>query len=103
MGELVAAAAMALGADTAHEQVVLGEGAGWIKTQAAWHFPEAVGILDWAQVSRAPHKAIRAARPGRAHQQVRRELHRRLPDLLWHGDLAGDAGRRAWAASRATH
>jgi Integrase core domain len=30
------------------EQVVLGDGAEWIKTQAELHFPEAVTILDWA-------------------------------------------------------
>ena len=30
------------------EQVVLGDGAGWIKTQAELHFPEAFTILDWA-------------------------------------------------------
>lgn len=87
VGMLTYAAAVALGADAAHEQVVLGDGAAWIRTQADLHFPAAVGILDWAHVSRALHKAIRAARPGRVHQALRRELHRTLPNTLWQGDL----------------
>lgn len=87
VGTLTYAAAVALGGTEAREQVVLGDGAAWIKTQAAWHFPEAVAILDWAHVARALHKTIRAARPGRAHKQTRRDLHQTLPDLLWHGDL----------------
>lgn len=86
VGALAYAAATALGGDDATEQLVLGDGAEWIKTQAALHFPEAVGILDWAHVERALHKAIRAARPGRAHRELRRELHRAVPDLLWHGE-----------------
>lgn len=87
VGALAYAAAHAVGGNRAHEQVVLGDGAGWIKTQARWHFPEALGILDWAHVSRALHKAIRAARPGRAHNALRRQLHQAIPDTLWHGDL----------------
>jgi len=87
VGVLSYAAAVALGGDAAREQVVLGDGAEWIKTQADLHFPAAVGILDWAHVSRALHTAIRAARPGRAHKERRRELHQTLPDQLWHGDV----------------
>jgi hypothetical protein len=87
VGALAYAAAVALRGDAAHEQVVLGDGAAWITTQADLPFPEAVGILDWAPVSRALHKALRAARPGRVYRAVRRELHRTLPAPLWHGDL----------------
>ena len=39
------AAACELGATEAKQQVVLGDGAQWIKTQAQEHFPEAVKIL----------------------------------------------------------
>lgn len=92
VGMLAYAAAVALGGDAAREQVVLGDGAAWIRTQADLHFPAAVGILDWAHVSRAPHKAIRAARPGQAHRALRRALHRTLPDTLWHGDVAATLG-----------
>lgn len=87
IGTLTYAAAVALRGTAAREQVVLGDGAAWIKTQADLHFPEAVGILDWAHVARALHKTIRVARPGRAQQATRRELHQTLPNLLWHGDL----------------
>lgn len=88
VGALAAAAAVRLGGLDAREQIVLGDGAPWIKTQAAWHFPDAVGILDWAHVARALHKAIRAARPGATHRTLRSQLHHALPDALWHGDLA---------------
>jgi hypothetical protein len=87
VGMLTYAAARALGGTEAREQVALGDGAAWIKTQVAWHFPAALTILDWAHVARALHKTIRAARPGRAHTQTRRDLHQRVPDLLWHGNL----------------
>lgn len=87
IGTLTYAAAVALGGDGAREQVVLGDGATWIKTQAALHFPDALPILDWAHVARALHKTIRAARPGRVQKATRRDLHQTLPDLLWHGDL----------------
>jgi hypothetical protein len=88
VGALAYAAAVALGGDGAPEQFVLGDGAEWIKTQADLHFPAARGILDWAHVSRAVHKAIRAARPGAALRSLRRALHQQVSDALWHGDLA---------------
>ncbi|GAC1452830.1 MAG: hypothetical protein PVSMB4_13420 [Ktedonobacterales bacterium] len=87
VGALAYTAAAALRGDEAGEQLVLGDGAEWIKTQAALHFPAALGVLDWAHVSRALHKAIRAARPGRAYKDLRRELHRTVPTLLWQGDV----------------
>ena len=87
LGALAAAAAMALDGYAAPEHVVLGDGAEWIKTQADLHFPDAVGILDWAHVERAIHKAIRAACPGPAQRARRRQLHQQVPDALWHGDL----------------
>jgi hypothetical protein len=87
VGDLAAAAALHLDGYRARDQLVLGDGAEWIKTQAAQHFPDAVGILDWAHVARAVHKAIRAACPGPAHRLRRHELHQQIPDLLWHGDL----------------
>lgn len=90
------AAAVALGGDRAAEQVVLGDGAAWIKTQQAQHFPEAVTILDWSHVARAVHKAVRAARPGPERRAERRALHRTIPDHLWHGRVD-----EAWAALRA--
>ncbi len=89
VGALAAAAALQLDGYTAREQLVLGDGAEWIKTQAAEHFPDAVGILDWAHVARTLHKAIRAACPGPAQRARRRERHQQIPDALWHGDVEG--------------
>ena len=98
VGELAYAAAWALGAEQAHEQVALGDGAEWIKTQVAWHFPQAVTILDWPHLERLMHQAIRAACPGSANRAWRRDLHQQLPDTLWQGDV--DAARAQLAALR---
>ena len=96
LGQLAYAAAHALGGDHAAQQTVLGDGATWIKTQAALHFPEATTILDWPHLARAVHKAIRAARPGAANKALRREAHQAIPALLWRGDV--DGARAALAA-----
>jgi hypothetical protein len=87
IGILAGAAAVALDGYAARDQLVLGDGAEWIKTQATEHFPDAVGILDWAHVARAVHKAIRAACPGPANRARRRELHEQIPAALWHGQV----------------
>ncbi len=68
---------------------MLGDGAGWIKTQAQLHFPRALKTLDWSHVERAVHKAIRAALPGKAKRARRQALHAQVPERLWHGDVAG--------------
>jgi hypothetical protein len=85
LGRLTYAAAHALGGDRARHQIVLGDGARWIKTQAALHFPAATTILDWGHVERAVRQAIRAARPGAANRALRRQAHQTIPDLLWQG------------------
>lgn len=87
LGQLAYAAACHLGGDDAAEQVVVADGAPWITTQAALHFPAATCILDWPHVARSIHRAIRAARPGRRNRELRRELHRTIPDLLWTGQV----------------
>ncbi len=87
LGELAYAACVALGGEDADEQVVLADGAEWIKSEADMHFPWSHKILDWPHVARAVHKAIRAARPGPKHRQLRRELHERLGEALWHGQV----------------
>jgi hypothetical protein len=87
VGGLAAAAAVELGGYAVRDQLVPGDGAEWIKTQAAEHFPDALGILDWAHVARALHKAIRAACPGPTQRARRRKLHQQVPDALWHGNL----------------
>jgi hypothetical protein len=101
VGRLTYAAAQALWADAARRPTVLGDGAAWIKTQAALHFPDATTILDWGHVERAVHKAIRAARAGAANRAVRRAAHRAIPALLWHGRLdEAVAARRLLQAPR---
>ncbi len=89
LGELAYAACVQLGGEDAQEQVVLGDGAEWIKSETEMHFPWSRKILDWPHVSRAVHKAIRAARPGPKHKQLRKELHQRLGEALWQGQVGG--------------
>jgi len=89
VGVLTYASAHALGGAHAAQQTVLGDGAAWIKTQAALHFPDATTILDWPHIDRAIHKAIRAARPGTANKVVRRQAHQAIPALVWVGDVDG--------------
>jgi hypothetical protein len=87
LGTLVGAAACTLGGEHAPRQTVVADGAGWIKTQAQAQFPDATTILDWPHLARAVHKAIRAARPGARHREVRRAAHQAIPALLWDGDV----------------
>jgi hypothetical protein len=66
VGTLTYAAACELGATEANQQVVLGDGAEWIKTQAHEHFPDAVKVLDWPHLWRHPC-ALLSARSIRAN------------------------------------
>ena len=85
LGTLTYAAAALLNGTESPRQVVIGDGADWIKTQAAWQFPEAVKILDWSHVDRAIHKAIRAARPGKEKKEERRMVYEAVGGALWEG------------------
>lgn len=87
LGALTYAAASALDGEHARAQVVLGDGAHWIKTEAELHFPAAVKVLDWPHLSRAVQRAIRAARPGRRRRSERRVLHQELTEYLWRGNV----------------
>ena len=89
LGLLAYRAAEELGGMAATEQRVLADGASWIKSQAQEHFPDALTILDWPHPERAIHKAIRAAKPGSEHRELRRQLHRMIPERLWCGDADG--------------
>lgn len=88
VGRLSYAAACELGATEAKQQVVLGDGAGWIKTQAGEHFPEAVKILDWPHLWRKIRDAVRAIQPGKraARRAWRKEQYEVLLPLLWEGE-----------------
>ncbi len=74
-----------LGATEAYRQVVLGDGADWIKTQAAEHFPEAVKVLDWPHLWRKIQEAVRALQPGKrpARRAWRKQQYEVLLPLLW--------------------
>ena len=87
VGRLTYAAASTLGATEAKQQVVLGDGANWIKTQAAEHFPAAVRILDWPHLWRKIRDAVRAIQPGKhaARRTWRKAQYEVLLPLLWQG------------------
>jgi hypothetical protein len=87
VGMLTYAAACELGATEAKQQVVLGDGAQWIKTQADTHFPEAVKILDWPHLWRKIRDAVRAVQPGKGavRRKWRKEQYEQLLPLLWGG------------------
>lgn len=84
MGLLTDSAACELGATEAPQQVVLGDGADRIKTQAQEHFPDAVKILDWPHLWRKIQDAVRALRPGKHPTRrpgAKRESEALLPRL----------------------
>src|SRR5512135_2491115 len=88
VGALAYAAACDLGATAATQQVVLGDGADWIKTQADEHFPDAVKVLDWPHLWRKVRAAVRAIQPGKraARRAWRKEQYEVLLPLLWEGE-----------------
>ncbi len=88
VGQLVYAAACDLEATETKRQVVLGDGAEWIKTQAAEHFPDAVKVLDWPHLWRKIRDAVRAVQPGKraARRKWRKEQYEVLLPLLWAGE-----------------
>ena len=88
VGMLTYAAACELGAIEANQQVVLGDGAEWIKTQAAEHFPDAVKVLDWPHLWRKVRAAVRAVQPGKraARRAWRKEQYEVLLPWLWEGE-----------------
>jgi hypothetical protein len=88
LGTLTYAAACALGATEARQQVVLGDGANWIKTQVTEHFPDAVKILDWPHLWRKIRAAVRAVQPGThpARRAWRKQQYEMLHPLLWQGE-----------------
>lgn len=89
LGTLSYAATCQLQAEEAPTQVVVGDGAEWIKTQADVHFPQAVKILDWPHLWRKIHAAIRAVRPGQSKsaREFRKGQYEVLAPLLWQGQV----------------
>src|SRR5512146_272919 len=91
LGRLTYAAACELGATEARQQVVLGDGADWIKTQANEHFPDALKILDWPHLWRKVQAAVRAVQPGKhpTRRAWRKAQYEVLLPLLWEGERLG--------------
>lgn len=88
LGVLTCAAAIELGGHEASRQSVLGDGAGWIKTQARQHCGAATKILDWSHLWRAVAKAVRAARGGQEYKCERKRLYECLRESLWRGKVS---------------
>lgn len=88
VGILTYAATRELKATEAIQQVVLGDGADWIKTQSEEHFPAATKILDWPHLCRKIQAAIRALQPGKraTRRTWRKEQYEVLFPLLWEGE-----------------
>lgn len=87
LGLLAYGAATELRGEDACWQVVVGDGAKWIKTEAKLHFPQAVKILDWPHVVRAVQRAIRATLPGKKRREERKERYKKVIEPLWLGKV----------------
>jgi hypothetical protein len=88
LGALAEAAARSVSQQVRRPVVLLADGAQWIKTQQARHFPQATCILDWAHLWREVRHAIGVAaraKPLSAHQRdYQLYLHR---TWLWYGQV----------------
>jgi hypothetical protein len=80
LGTLAEASMRMLSPDTRRPVVLLADGAKWIKTEQARHFPHATCLLDWAhlwcEVSHAIRVAARAKPLSQREQQYQLSLHR---------------------------
>jgi len=87
LGKLAARAVQQMGSGSS-EQVVIADGAQWIKTQTQHHFPKATCILDWPPLWRTLAKAVRAVALQREADSrwVKSQL-RQLGDWLWKGEV----------------
>jgi hypothetical protein len=104
LGRQAAEAASQVG-KAQQEQVVLADGAGWIKKETQKHFPEATCILDWPHLWRTVAKAVRAVALQREADQkwVQQQL-KQLGDWLWKGEVeAAQAVLRGWQEEQKSH
>jgi transposase-like protein len=70
------------------EQVVIADGAQWIKTETQKHFPQATCILDWPHLWRTMAKAVRAVATQReAEERWLHQQSKRLGNWLWKGQV----------------
>ena len=84
----LAARAMNTLALPAQEQVVVADGADWIKKQAQRHFPNATCIWDWPHLWRTMIKAVRAVCNHQQHSENWLKKHLALlREWLWRGEV----------------
>lgn len=87
LGRLAAQAVKALERPP-QEQVVVADGADWIKQEAQRHFPKATCILDWPHLWRTMIKAVRAVCNFQQHDEQWLSKHLALlREGLWHGQV----------------
>jgi hypothetical protein len=87
LGRLAAHAVCTLGLQS-QEQVVVADGAEWIKQQAQQHFPTATCILDWPHLWRCVVKAVRAVGSQQQHScSWVSQQSKRLRTWLWKGEV----------------
>jgi hypothetical protein len=88
LGKLAQASAQRLDLEPKRPVVVIADGARWIKTQQARHFPQATCILDWAHLWREVRSAIVVAARAKSLSPRQRDyqlyLHR---SWLWQGGV----------------
>jgi hypothetical protein len=86
LGQQAGAAAQRLCPDPNRPVVVVADGAQWIKTEQARHFPQATCILDWAHLWREVSRAIRTAARAKPLSERERDYHLYLQrSWLWRG------------------
>lgn len=87
LGTLAAHAVREMGLQD-HPQVVVADGAHWIKKETATHFPHAERILDWPHLWRTIRKAADAVGllTGRSEQAHRKQVEQ-VKHWLWHGQV----------------
>ena len=85
LGNAVYARAFRQGVESATQVIVLGDGAGWIRTLQQYHFPRAELRLDAFHVLQALDRGVRAAYPKDRARQTRQK--QALKALIWEGRL----------------
>lgn len=87
IGQQAAQALQTLGIGQ-QEQVVVADGASWIKKETQKHFAEATCILDWPHLWRTVAKAVRAVATSREVGQTWvPQQGKRLSEWLWKGEV----------------
>ncbi|GHO49679.1 transposase [Ktedonospora formicarum] len=87
LGQQAAQAVHELGLQQ-HPQVVVADGAHWIKKEASTHFPHAECILDWPHLWRTVRKAANAVGALTKHpQEEQARLVSQLSTWLWKGEV----------------